>query len=159
MDERWSIVPVGGADLIPTFVALLGTHLDITILIDAQKAGHQRLSNLAAQGYLAEKRILTVGAVLNRKLADIEDVFVPGDYVALYNRAFGDNLKVEDLTGSDPIVNRIARSQGVNRFDHGVPADELLSHRDEILPTMNDMTLTRFEKLFGMINETLPVAG
>ncbi|MGA8695373.1 MAG: AAA family ATPase, partial [Xanthobacteraceae bacterium] len=32
LDERWSIVPVGGADMVPTFVALLGLHLDVTVL-------------------------------------------------------------------------------------------------------------------------------
>jgi len=26
IDERWSLVPVGGADLVPSFVALLGNH-------------------------------------------------------------------------------------------------------------------------------------
>lgn len=156
LNDQWSIVPVGGADLIPTFVALLGTHLDMTILVDAQKKGHQKLSNLASKGYLAEKRILTVGAVLDRKLADIEDVFAPEDYLELYNKAFGSKLRLEDLTGTDPIVNRIARAEGVERFDHGRPADELLRHRDEILPNLSTKTLERFETLFEKINETFP---
>jgi energy-coupling factor transporter ATP-binding protein EcfA2 len=156
LNEQWSIVPVGGADLIPTFVALLGTHLDMTILVDAQKKGHQKLSNLASKGYLAEKRILTVGTVLDRKLADIEDVFAPEDYLELYNKAFGSKLRLEDLTGTDPIVNRIARAEGVERFDHGRPADELLRHRDEILPNLSTKTLERFETLFEKINETFP---
>lgn len=156
LKDQWSIVPVGGADLIPTFVALLGTHLDMTILVDAQKTGHQKLSNLASKGYLAEKRILTVGAVLDRKLADIEDVFAPEDYLELYNKAFNSKLRLEDLTGTDPIVNRIARAEEVERFDHGRPADELLRHRDEILPKLSDKTLKRFETLFEKINETFP---
>jgi len=67
LDEKWSIVPVGGIDLIPTFVALLGTHLDVTVVIDSQKAGHQKLSRLANQGYLSEKRIVPIGEILNRK--------------------------------------------------------------------------------------------
>jgi hypothetical protein len=50
LDERWSIVPVGGADMVPTFVALLGLHLDVTVLVDARKSGHQRLSALAHRG-------------------------------------------------------------------------------------------------------------
>ncbi|MGB8408482.1 MAG: AAA family ATPase, partial [Gallionella sp.] len=33
LDPKWSIVPVGGADLIPTFVALLGNHLKVTVLV------------------------------------------------------------------------------------------------------------------------------
>ncbi len=50
LDPRWSIVPVGGADLVPTFVALLGTHLDVTVLVDARSNGHQKLTNLVDQG-------------------------------------------------------------------------------------------------------------
>ena len=70
----------------PTFVALLGHHLDVTVLVDTQKRGNQRLSKLADDGYLAHKRIITVGKVLGRKLADIEDVFTIEDYLEkLYN--------------------------------------------------------------------------
>jgi predicted ATPase len=36
LDQKWSIVPVGGADLIPTFVALLGNHLKVTVLVDSR---------------------------------------------------------------------------------------------------------------------------
>jgi hypothetical protein len=157
LDKRWSIVPVGGADLIPTFVALLGHHLDVTILIDARKGGNQRLSKLADEGYLAHKRIITVGETLGRKLADIEDVFTVEDYLLLYNRAFGTTVIPTGLTGTDPLVSRIARHQGIDRFDHGRPAEVLLRYRDEILPKFSDATLDRFEKVFTRINATLPV--
>ncbi len=156
LDPRWSIVPVGGADMIPTFVALLGAHLNVTVLVDAQKSGHQRLSRLAEAGYLAQKRIVTVGDVLGRKLADIEDVFTIADYLLLYNQAFQTEIESNDLTGTDPLVCRVARHQGVERFDHGRPADVLLRHRDELLPKLGDDTLKRFETLFERINATLP---
>jgi len=155
LDERWSVIPVGGADMIPTFVALLGQHLEITVVIDAQKAGHQRLSNLAAAGYLSEKRILTVGQALGRKLADIEDLFTEDDYLMLFNRAFGKKVKAGDLSGKEPIVTRIARDQGVDRFDHGRPADVLLRNRDELLPKLAVATIQNFEKLFTLANDTL----
>jgi hypothetical protein len=156
LDPRWSIVPVGGADLIPTFVALLGVHLDMTVLIDSRKGDLQRLSQLAQEGYLSGKRIIAVGDALGRKIADIEDVFTPGDYLVLYNRAYGKNTSVADLTGTDPIVSRIARFEGVESFDHGRPADVLLRHRDEVLPSLSPETLARFEKLFQRINDTMP---
>jgi predicted ATP-dependent endonuclease of OLD family len=38
----WTLIPVGGADLIPTFVALLGIHLDLTVVVDARKEGNQK---------------------------------------------------------------------------------------------------------------------
>jgi len=155
LDERWSMVPVGGADFVPTFVALLGQHLDLTVVVDAQKKGHQRLSYLASEGYLADKRIITIGQVLGKRMADIEDLFSPGDYLSLYNRAFGTNHKVADLTGTDPIVSQIARIEGIERFDHGKPADLILRDRLSILPTLSKHTLENFEALFKAVNQTL----
>lgn len=155
LDPRWSIVPVGGADFIPTFVALLGMHLDVTVVVDAQKKHHQRLSHLAAEGYLAEKRIITIGEVLSKKLADIEDLFSPGDYLRLYNKAFGKQVKVGDLQGDDSIVSQLARLEGIDRFDHGKPADTLLRDRVEILDKFSKQTLDNFEELFRRINSTL----
>lgn len=155
LDDRWSVVPVGGASQVPTFVALLGSHLDVTVLVDAQKEGHQRLADMTDQGILQENRILTIGGVLDRRAADMEDLFAEEDYLDLYNRAFEKEVTSDDLQGEDPIVRRLARYEGENRFDHGVPADELLRHRDEILPEFSDDTLDHFESLFAKINGTL----
>ena len=155
LDAHWSIVPVGGADAVPTFVALLGSHLNVTIVLDSRKEGHQRLNRLAGDGYLQKKRIILIGEVLEQKLGDIEDLFTVSEYLELYNKAFGAQLTVQQLTGTDPIVCRIARHLGVERFDHGRPADVLLRERDRILPTLSNGTLERFEKLFERINKTL----
>jgi hypothetical protein len=155
LDDRWSIVPVGGADMVPTFVALLGTHLEVTVLVDSQKAGHQRLTSLAKQGYLTEKRIVTIGEILGKNLGDIEDLFNVGDYLMLYNLAFSKSITPGDLKGSDPIVSQISRHQKIERFDHGRPADLLLRRRDELLPRLSSETFDRFEKLFIRINSTL----
>ena len=157
LNEKWSLVPVGGADMIPTFVALLGMQLDVTILVDSRKAGHQRLQTMASQGYLSATRIVTIGSILNRKLGDIEDLFSVDDYLLLYNKAFGKSLKPGDLTGTDPIVNRIARNEGVDRFDHGQPADVFMRKRDDLLPKLSQESLDNFEKLFVRVNGTLPI--
>lgn len=155
LDERWSLVPVGGADMVPTFVALLGNHLDVTVLVDSQKAGHQRLDRMAEQGLLKRNRIILVGQVLGRKLADIEDVFAVEDYLALYNAAFGTKLTPANLTGTDTVLARIQRYTG-SSFDHGAPADLLLRRRDEFLPRLSPVSLDQFEKLFAAVNATLP---
>ena len=150
-----SIVPVGGADLIPTFVALLGNHLKVTVLVDSRKEGHQKLERMAKDGYLEKHRIILVGEVLGRKTGDIEDLFEEEEYLGLYNKAFGKSLMAKDLKGDDPIVARIARQEGVDRFDHGRPADVLLRERDAILSKLSKDTLKRFENLFERINKTL----
>ena len=154
LNEKWSLIPVGGADMVPTFVALLGNHLDVTVLVDSQKAGHQRLERMADQGLLKRNRIIMIGTTFKQRFADIEDVFSIGDYVVLYNEAFGQKLKPGDLIGTDPIVARIERHTG-EKYDHGKPADVLLRKRDEFLPKIEAETLNRFEKLFQAINATL----
>lgn len=155
LDPKWSIVPVGGADLIPTFVALLGHHLKVTVLVDSRKEGVQRLDRMAKEGYLEEQRIILVGDVLGRAPADIEDLFEMEEYLGLYNKAFGKAIRATDLQGNDGIVTRIARYEGVNRYDHGWPADVLLREREAILETLSEGTLKRFEDLFERINKTL----
>jgi hypothetical protein len=155
LDQRWSLVPVGGADMVPTFVALLGLHLDVTVLVDARKSGHQRLSALAQQGYLADKRIITVGEILGRPAADIEDLFKTEDYLSIYNAAFNKAHAPVNLPGSDPIVSRIARAEGIERFDHGKPAEVLMRRRDKFLPKLSEKTLANFEALFTRVNQTL----
>jgi predicted ATP-dependent endonuclease of OLD family len=155
LDPKWSIVPVGGADLIPTFVALLGNHLKVTVLVDSRKEGNQRLERMAKDGYLEKQRIILIGDVLGRKTGDIEDLFEEDEYLGLYNKAFGKSIKAKDLKGNDPIVARIARHEGVDRYDHGRPADVMLREREAILSTLSEHTLKRFEDLFGRINKTL----
>jgi energy-coupling factor transporter ATP-binding protein EcfA2 len=155
LDERWSIIPVGGADLIPTFVALLGHHLDVTVLLDARKEGNQRLENLVSAKFLAKNKLITIGDVTKTKAADIEDLFSPEDYLGLYNKAFNKSTKLSDLNGSDAIVARIARLLGVPRFDHGKPADFFLRNREQVTHTLHPDSLDRFEELFKRINSTL----
>jgi hypothetical protein len=155
LDRQWSIIPVGGGDLIPTFAALLGNHLDVTVMIDSDAKGNPRLAHISNKGILEKSRIITIGGVLSVKEADIEDLFDPEDYIKLYNRTFGKNIKSSDLNGDDPIVRRIARHEEMRRFDHGKPSDELLRNRDEILPTLSEVTLNNFVSLFEAINRTL----
>jgi len=155
LDPKWSIVPVGGADLIPTFVALLGNHLKITVVVDSRKEGHQKLDRMAKDGYLDQQRIILIGQAIDRSSADIEDLFEETEYLSLYNVAFGKSWKPQDLQGTDSIVARIARKEGVDRFDHGRPADVLLRDRDKVLATLSAATFKRFEGLFGRINKTL----
>lgn len=155
LNERWAVMPLGGADVIPAFVALLGNHLDVTVVVDSRKEGHQKLTALAKAGFLAETRIITLGEMTDQKMADIEDLFSKGDYVSIYNKAFGKKVKVADLTGSDPIVRQIARLKGIDRFNHDAPANALLKSKESVLSKLSDETLTAFEGLFKRINGTL----
>jgi predicted ATPase len=155
LDEKWSIVPVGGADSIPTFVALLGNHLEVTVIVDAKKGGNQRLNRMAQDGYLSNKRIITVGSITKNANADIGDLFSVGDYLKLYNCAFGASIKASELTGTDTLVKKIARHIGVDDFNHGKPADAFLRDSDKFLQNFSEHTLDNFQKLFSAVNKTL----
>jgi predicted ATP-dependent endonuclease of OLD family len=155
LDRKWSIIPVGGADLVPTFVALLGNHLDVTVLVDSRKEGNQRLVRLANQNILDHSRIVTIGEIIGKKLGDIEDLFETNEYLELFNAAFQSAITESQLVGNGPIVNRLADATGLGRFDHGKPADIILRTRDKFLDTLSSSTLDKFEKLFKRINATL----
>lgn len=155
LNDKWSLVPVGGADLIPSFVALLGHHLEVTVLLDSRKEGNQRLSKLVEQGILAKNRIISIGDIIGKKSADTEDLFEVSEYLNLYNQAFSSGIVEADLIGNDPIVSRIARHIKQDRFDHGRPADVFMRQRDTILSSLSPATLDRFESLFKRINATL----
>lgn len=156
LDERWRLLPAGGATNIPTFVALIGRALDVSVLIDGSLPGVQKLKNLVDRGLLAKKRLLVTDSYTDKVApSDIEDLFTPGDYLPLYNEAFGTSLKVVDLDGTDRIIARIGRKIGTPFTDHGKPADALLRTRDKVIPKLSETTLARFESLFADINATM----
>jgi predicted ATP-dependent endonuclease of OLD family len=155
LDERWRILPCGGVQNIPTFVALLGSHLEVSVLIDSGTRGSQRLTELGNRGLLDLSRLVTIGQVTGAKKADIEDVFDVADYLFIFNAAEGESLTAQDLPLGDRIVKRITEKIGRD-FDHGGPADYFLRHRDEVLPKLSAVTLDRFEQLIEQLNKTLP---
>lgn len=155
LDERWRILPAGGATNIPAFVALIGRDLDVTTLIDGSPSGVAKLANLTSQGLLQKKRSLVVDQFTGIQPSDIEDLFEPKDYLALYTKALKTRLAISALTGTDRILARISRAEGSPFTAHGIPADYLLRNRETILPSLTEKTLTRFEEVFKAVNATM----
>lgn len=153
LDDKIIITPVGGADKIPTFVALLGTHLDVTVLVDANMKNNQKLQDLINLDILKEKRLINVGQVTaNSESANTEDLFSDEEYLSLYNEADNTSIKPEDIPGDESIVTRIEEFIG-HRYNHYAPLKVLqrdLSKLDKLSPE----TLERFEKLFDILNNT-----
>lgn len=149
-----TITPVGSAANVPTFVALLGGHLNISVLVDSDSRANQRIQDMVEKGLLQSQRLLFVGDVIGAKRADIEDLFTPDEYLKLYNAAFTNSLSEADLPAdSRPLVKRIEAVVGA--FDHGRPAEVLMRKAEDHLPGLSDETLARFEKLFANINASL----
>lgn len=153
LDPKITIVPVGGADKIPTFVALLGSHLDITVLVDSLVTQNQRLQDMINKGLLDSKRLIGVGQITQISGANIEDLFTPSEYLRFYNEAFNKSLRVSDVTGNDSIIKRIERHLN-SEFNHLRPSLSLLRNRDIHINRFSEGTIKRFEELFQLINNT-----
>jgi len=152
LNAKWRILPAGGATNIPTFVSLIGPHLDITVLADSDTKGMQRVANMSQNGLLNPSRLILASAAIESDHADLEDLFSEGDYLKLYNKTFGSSLKLSDLPAGNRIVKRIEARIGTS-FDHGEVAETLLRFHLEM--SFTDTTMDRFSKLFERINGTM----
>ena len=152
LDERWRILPAGGATNIPTFVSLVGPHLDVTVLADSDTKGMQRVTNMIESKLLKGHRLIMANIATDTDQADIEDLFSQGDYLKLYNKTFSSSIKLSDLPTGKRIVKRIEANIG-SPFVHGKVAEILLRHHHEI--SFTDTSLDQFEKLIAAINATI----
>ncbi|MHB1715735.1 MAG: ATP-dependent nuclease [Acidimicrobiales bacterium] len=155
LDERWTLLPVGSVSKITTFLALLGHHLDVVVLVDGG-GENKPVVDLVKRGQLEPSRFFTPAQVTGTPEADIEDLFEVADYLALYNASVAGAapLAESELVGTDRLLRRIERAR--SPFVHGVPADHLLRNRDTVLPELSPATLDRFEQLFTKLNDALP---
>ena len=152
LDDRWRVLPAGGATNIPTFVSLIGPHLDVTVLVDSDTRGMQRVMSMIERKLLADHRLINVSLAISSSQADIEDLFSEGDYLKLYNKTYGTSIKVSDLPNGDRIVKRLEAHRR-DPFVHGEVAETLLRHHHEMAFT--DTSLNRFEILMEAINNTI----
>lgn len=109
----------------PAFVSLLGQKVSVTVLLDSGTEGGGKVEAAIKANKIAGKRVVFVGSVLEQKHSDIEDLFTAGDYLDLYNEAFGTSHKVGDLPKHpDRLILRLEALDG--KFDHSRPAESLL---------------------------------
>lgn len=151
LDPHWRVLPAGGATNIPTMVGLIGPHLDVTVVTDAQRSRVAKLQNAVRNGLLKESRLIILDQVVEAKEADIEDLFSVDDYLDLFNRTFGTNYETEHLEARPRITARI--EEGFHgEFNHREPARYLLTHQGDF--EFSEETLSNFEALFRKINAT-----
>ncbi|MGQ4583327.1 AAA family ATPase [Lysobacter sp. F60174L2] len=151
LDSRWRILPAGSASNIPTFVSLIGRHLDITVLADSDTQGLQRITAMASQNLLKDTRLILANRITETKNADIEDLFDPKDYLGIYNLTFGLKTQLKELPQGDRIVKRIEAKNG--QYNHGQVAETFLRRHPEL--SLSDVTIENFAKLHSAINTTM----
>lgn len=154
LDPRWVIVPVGGIDKIPTFVALLGSQLNVAVVLEVSSGGTEKITSLVTRGIIGGDKLIPLTDITGGHEADIEDLFDPDFYVDLLNASGTVAVNLADLTTTGRILRRIEAATN-RKFDHFQPASYLLQHQAALLPKLSPATLDRFEALFKKANALL----
>lgn len=158
LDPRWTLVPAGGADKIPAFVALLRTQLNLAVILDVASGGNQRVDSLVRRGILERSNVFELTQITGGNEADIEDLFEVGFYLDLLRGAGVANVKVRDLPPRPRTLKRLETHLGTT-FDHYQPAAYFQREQPTMLKKVNEKTLQRFENLFQQVNQTLDHGG
>ncbi len=164
LSAGWTITPVGGADKVATFVALIGAqkHLNVAVLIDYQKKDQQSIENLYKKKLLQKKRVLTYAEFVAGDEADIEDMFNAGLYLKLVNGEFGSSVAVGDLPEAPPrILVRLEQHLAKNplpngaSFNHYRPARYFSENIGTLTTELTEPQLDHFRKAFTALNALL----
>lgn len=165
LDARWAVMPVGGASKLPAFLTLLGANkLNAAIVADSPFADSGVIDRLRSTGRLGAAGVVSIGEIVNRNAADVEDLFEASIYVDLVSDAYAGllknkRIKVGDLPKGDRLVARVEQlfaAENINggRLNHFSPAAALL-RGTKYASRLNDATLDRAEALFAKINSFL----
>lgn len=153
LSDDITIVPVGGADKIATFISLMrGNELSTVCLLDTftDQRAENRLKHMVEQKIIADKKILYYHSAIGQSFADIEDLFSKEEYLKLYNEAFGTAVQISNLDANKPIMSQLKRLNGNKSFNHYAPANYMAKNIGTL--SFSKETIERFEKLFAMVN-------
>jgi hypothetical protein len=167
LNPAWTITPVGGADKVPAFVALIGAQksLRLATLIDFQKTNAQMVENLYKRKLLARNHVLTFADFTGKTEADIEDMFEPDFFLKLVNEEYKAQLtgplslpplntryprllvSIEEYLGKNPLKS--------GAFNHYRPARYFTEHIVTLSKEVAPATLDRFEQAFKALNKLI----
>lgn len=169
--QRWTLIPVGGADNASQFVNLFaGSGLTTVVLLDSDQEVEQRMSGVIGRGLIEEDQVLTTEDYVGEE-SDIEDMFSEDFYLELvedtYSRDFDYNTDVDELDldlihfQHPRIVEEVAKFFeswviGGGGFSHDMPAKHLEKNRDRYETRISEGAKDNFENLIQDINQHLP---
>jgi predicted ATP-dependent endonuclease of OLD family len=166
LDGRWTVTPVGGADKVPTFAALLGAQkgMKLATLIDIQQKDKQTIENLYKKKLLSQKNVLTFADFTGKKEADIEDMFEVTFYLELVNAEYKNALPKKIANSDLPKRDRVLVSLNaylektplkLGHFNHYRPSRYLAEHIGTLAGSIAPEALDRFEEAFKKLNSLL----
>ena len=162
LNPRWSIIPVGGIDKVPTFISLIGANsdLNVAVLVDYRQKDQQKIKNFYnADSPLDKSQVLTYADFVNNKEADIEDMFEADFYLSLVNEEFGLSLTIADIGGGPPCILKRLEEYFENnsilnngKFSHLLPALYFSKNVSKFENQLSDSDFERFQKAFDALN-------
>jgi hypothetical protein len=155
LDDQWTVLPVGGLDKMPTFMALLSPQVYVVALHDVPKTVPKKLQNLVDRKIIDANQLLPLTEVTGGKEADIEDMFDETFYLQLLGESGTATVAKAEMKGTGRIIPRVEKAFG-GKFSHYAPARHLAVHAGNLMPSAPAKTLDRFESLFKKLNERLP---
>ena len=162
LNPRWSIIPVGGIDKVPTFILLIGANsdLNVAVLVDYRLKNQQKIENFYnADSPLDKSQVLTYADFVNNKEADIEDMFEADFYLSLVNEEFGISLTIADIGAEHPCILKRLKEYFENnpipnnrKFSHLLPALYFSKNVSNLENQLSDLDFERFQKAFDALN-------
>jgi len=154
-----TIVPTGGLEKVATFISLLrGSKLEIVCLLDSytDPKGKEKMESLIRDKIIHKNRIRFYDAYIgSHDKADLEDLFIKGDYLKLFNSAFNEYEDISEVhlhSDIPQIIIQINKHLDVARFNHYRPAKELVKMGVDA-SFFDPQTLNNFEEVFKDINK------
>ncbi len=149
------ITPIGGMDKVATFISLLrASNLKIVTLLDSfpNQKGKQKIDDLIKNKIIKEKNVLFFHDFVQTDSgkADIEDMFLKEEYLKLYNNCFASQYAIGQIDSKKNILDELNRLAQVKRFNHYLPAKNLLTDSSH---TFSQDTKIKFENMFKKLNE------
>jgi energy-coupling factor transporter ATP-binding protein EcfA2 len=165
LSPAWTITPIGGADRLPTFVALMEARgaARMATLIDLPGTKSRVFDDAGTHQLLSRSRILTFGQFVGKPEAGIEDMFEPDFYLDLVNREYAKHL-LQPIKLSDLNLERLRIRNAIEEYlkTHPLRGAEFSAYRPARFFVEKNMgtfalkfstgTLDRFEQAFGALN-------
>jgi len=168
LSPEWTITPVGGADKVPTFVALLGAQrgMKLATLLDIQAKDSQTIASLYKRKLLRKQNVLTYAGFTASTEADVEDMFGLDFYLQLINAEYTSDIPrpitPNQLKSKAPRL--LAKLQqhfaghplkGGCQFNHYRPARYFAEKLGDLSASIPAEVLNRFEAAFDALNKLL----
>jgi hypothetical protein len=167
LSDQWTMMPVGGASKVSTFVRLLVGQkgMQLATLIDIQNKDRPLVEALYRDKLLKKANVLTFSDFTDAKEADIEDMFDHDFYLMLVNEEYwavlAKPLSAKDFKTKEPrILLRIAKvlehsplKQG--SFSHYRPARLFHEQTAKFAPALSEAARDRFQASFDALNKLL----